>query len=208
MSPEVDVLPPDDPAGDPRGGLHGLLLAAGAGRRMGRPKATVVGADGEPWVARAVRVLRAGGCTQVHVVLGADADAARRLLPDGVHVVLADDWRGGLSASLRAGLRALAPTSADAAMIHLVDLPDVGADVVRRVAEVGAGPATLARAEFFSRPGHPVLMGRDHWSACAATLSGDEGARAYLTPERVTAVACDDLASGRDQDEPLGGRPE
>lgn len=174
---------------------------------MGRPKATVVGSDGEAWVARAVRVLRAGGCAQVHVVLGADADAARPLLPDGVHVVVADDWEQGLSASLRAGLWALEPTSADAAMIHLVDLPDVGADVVARVAAAGVHPATLARAEFSSRPGHPVLMGRDHWSACAAVLAGDRGARGYLTADRVTAVACDDLASGRDQDEPPTGPP-
>jgi molybdenum cofactor cytidylyltransferase/nicotine blue oxidoreductase len=189
----------------PGGELHGLVLAAGAGRRMGRPKATVLDADGVPWIARAVRVLRDGGCEQVNVVLGAGAEEARGLLPDDASVVVADDWAAGLSASLRAGLRALDDTPADAAMIHLVDLPDVGADVVARVAATGVHPAALARAEFFSRPGHPVLMGRDHWSACAAAISGDRGAGAYLERRRVTAVACDDLASGRDQDGPLEG---
>lgn len=184
------------------GELHGLVLAAGAGRRMGRPKATVVGDDGEPWVARSVRVLREGGCTRVHVVLGADAERARALLPDDARVVLAENWADGMAASLRAGLEALEATSADAVLIHLVDLPDVGSDVVGRVVAVGATRDVLARAEFFSRPGHPVLMGRDHWSACAAAVTGDRGAGAYLGARNVTAVACDDLASGQDRDEP------
>src|SRR4051794_31099663 len=52
------------------GGLVGILLAAGGGRRMGRPKALVVGDDGEPWLVRGVRVLREGGCEHVVVVLG------------------------------------------------------------------------------------------------------------------------------------------
>jgi CTP:molybdopterin cytidylyltransferase MocA len=187
------------------GELHGLVLAAGAGRRLGRPKATVVDADGEAWVARAVRVLREGGCEAVHVVLGAEADTARALVPAEARVVVADDWAEGMSASLRAGLRAVAATSADAVMIHLVDLPEVGAGVVARVAARGSGPDALARAEFSSRPGHPVLMGRDHWSACAATLTGDRGAHAYLTGASATAVACDDLASGEDRDTSLEG---
>jgi molybdenum cofactor cytidylyltransferase/nicotine blue oxidoreductase len=187
------------------GELHGLVLGAGAGRRLGRPKATVVDADGEPWVARAVRVLREGGCDPVHVVLGAEADTARALVPPDARVVVADDWSEGMSASLRAGLCAVATTSADAVMIHLVDLPDVGSDVVARVAAQGSAPDALARAEFFSRPGHPVLMGRDHWSACAATLVGDRGAHAYLSAASATAVACDDLASGEDRDTSVEG---
>ncbi|MCG5440355.1 NTP transferase domain-containing protein, partial [Micromonospora foliorum] len=51
----------------------GLLLAAGAGRRFGRPKA-LVELDGEPLVRRAIRLLGDGGCAPVHVVLGAGAD--------------------------------------------------------------------------------------------------------------------------------------
>ncbi|MFB2584416.1 NTP transferase domain-containing protein [Herbiconiux liukaitaii] len=58
----------------------GVLLAAGAGTRMGRPKALVRAADGEPWLLRGVRTLAAGGCITVIVVLGAEAEAAQRLL--------------------------------------------------------------------------------------------------------------------------------
>ena len=49
---------------------HGVVLAAGSGRRFGEPKAPVV-VEGERLVDRAVRVLRQGGCSRVLVVLGA-----------------------------------------------------------------------------------------------------------------------------------------
>ena len=46
----------------------------------------------------------------------------------------------------------------------LVDLPDVTAEVVRRVSAAGDGPRALARATYDGWPGHPVLLGRDHWA--------------------------------------------
>ncbi len=53
--------------------VAGLLLAAGAGRRMGRPKA-LVELGGVTLVERGVRLLTAGGCRPVVVVTGAAAD--------------------------------------------------------------------------------------------------------------------------------------
>ena len=181
---------------------HGLLLAAGAGSRMGLPKALVVDAAGEPWLARSVDVLHQGGCEEVTVVLGAAVDDAVRLLDGrGADVVVAHDWAEGMSASLRAGLRSL--PAADAVLVHLVDLPDVTAEVVARVVAAAAGPTTLARASYDGVPGHPVLLGRDHWSAVAAGATGDHGARDYLRAHDVTLVECGDLAGGADVDTPV-----
>jgi len=183
--------------------VHGLLLAAGAGSRMGTPKALVSDDDG-PWLPRGVATLREGGCAAVTVVLGAAADEARALLshPDGsagrdVAIAVAHDWAEGMSASLRAGLEALADTDADAALVHLVDLPDVGPDVVRRVVASGV---TLARASYEGVPGHPVLLGRDHWRPIAAGVAGDQGARDYLRTHDTLLVECGDLATGADVD--------
>lgn len=186
--------------------VAGLVLAAGAGSRMGTPKALVTGDDGTAWLARAVEVLRGGGCSEVHVVLGARADDARGLVPEGARVVVAEDWAEGMGASLRAGLHALAADSpAEAALVTLVDLPDVTDGVASRVLEVLrlVPPATaLARATFDGRPGHPVLLGRDHWDAVATEVSGDTGAKDYLERHDTVAVPCDDLATGHDQDTP------
>jgi nicotine blue oxidoreductase len=174
--------------------VAGLLLAAGAGTRYGGPKALVDG-----WLPGAVAALREGGCSSVTVVLGAAADETRRLVPPGVEVVVASDWAEGMGASLRAGLTALASSHCTAALVHLVDLPDVGAPVVRRVLGAASEQA-LARATYGGRPGHPVLLGRAHWDGVIATATGDQGARAYLRAHNVDEIECGDLAEGDDVD--------
>ena len=84
----------------------GLVLAAGAGRRMGGPKALVRLTDGGPTlVETAVARVLEGGCDRVVVVVGAAAEQAAALVAGtGAEVVLADDWDEGMGASLRAGL--------------------------------------------------------------------------------------------------------
>lgn len=178
----------------------GLLLAAGAGRRMGTPKALVTGSGGISWVVAAARTLIAGGCTETVVVIGAAAEKVRPLLEaESVIIVEALDWDEGMASSLRAGLGAVAGSEADSALIHLVDLPDVGPDVVRRLAALSA-PDVLARATYGHGPGHPVLIGREHWRAITDGAQGDSGAGAYLAQHRVVAVDCADLAAGHDID--------
>ena len=173
--------------------ISGLLLAAGAGRRMGTPKALV-----DDWLVRSVAVLREGGCDDVTVVLGAAADEARALLPADQRVVVAEDWDEGMGVSLRVGLEALGP-DVEAAVVHLVDLPDVGADVIARVVSTGSDSG-LARAAYHGVPGHPVLIGRDHWSGVTEAAVGDQGARGYLRTHDVRLVECGDLAGGNDVD--------
>ena len=58
----------------------------------------------------------------------------------------------------------------------------------------------LARAAYDGVPGHPVLLGRDHWAGVNAAATGDRGARDYLATADVVLVECGDLASGRDVD--------
>lgn len=181
----------------------GLLLAAGAGTRMGMPKALVHDEHGS-WLVRAVGLLRAGGCDPVTVVLGAAPEAVE-LLPPGTSVVLADDWADGMGASLRAGLAALEGGDAEAVVVTLVDLPDLTAEVVRRVVAHGVGAGSLARAAYDGTPGHPVLLGRDHWAAVRGAATGDRGARGYLAGADVALVECGDLATGRDVDTRDGG---
>jgi CTP:molybdopterin cytidylyltransferase MocA len=177
---------------------------------MGTPKALVADPAGS-WLARGVETLRTGGCAGVTVVLGASAEAARALL-DGhdVVVVVAQDWAEGMGASLRTGLRALAGSAEEGALVSLVDLPDLVPAVVERViaAAAPAGSAALARATYDGTPGHPVLLGRDHWAGVVETAVGDQGARAYLADRDVLLVECGDLASGRDIDSPPDAQPD
>lgn len=176
----------------------GVLLAAGAGRRFGGPKALARDDDGTSWLLRSVQALRP--CAEIVVVLGAESERAAALLPMSVSRIRADDWAEGMGASLRVGLSALHPTSHEAALVSLVDLPDVDAAVVDRLRAVATGPDVLARAAYDGVPGHPVLIGRDHWDGVIASATGDRGARDFLASHEVALVECGDLATGADVD--------
>ncbi len=184
--------------------VDGLLLAAGAGRRAGGPKALRTDPHNRPWVRRGVEVLLDGGCRRVHVVVGAAADEVAALVPQTsprVVVVRCPDWAGGIGASLRAGLTSFGGGAPDAVLVHLVDLPDVDARVVDRLVARGSRTA-LARATYGGRPGHPVLVGADHRPALLRGLVDGAGAGAYLSEHRAERVECADLATGLDVDGP------
>jgi len=178
---------------------------------MGTPKALLRDDAGMAFVTTAVSVLREGGCAAVIVVVGAEADTVTALLDEpfnahrieGVTVVVAHDWDEGMGASLRAGLAAALETDAASVLVSLVDLPDVGAPVVRRMLQVlGSDVGVLGRASYDGLAGHPVLIGRDHWVGVKAVARGDRGARDYLSGHPATLVECGDLATGRDVDTP------
>lgn len=183
----------------PAGPVSGLVLAAGAGRRFGGPKALARTPAGTPWLALAVRALRDGGCAEVVVVLGAGAEEARGLVPAGATAVTASGWESGVAASLRTGLTALESSGAVAAVVVPVDTPDLPVAAVARIVR-RAGADALVQATYAGAPGHPVLLGRAHWSPLAASVRGDVGARPYLIAQGAGSVECSDLWTGADRD--------
>ncbi|WFE26035.1 nucleotidyltransferase family protein [Solwaraspora sp. WMMD791] len=186
---------PPDAAGH---GVAGLVLAAGAGRRYGGPKAPV-------FLGQALDALRGGGCDPVVAVLGAGAHQVRASIDlAGVDVVENPDWAEGMGSSLRLGLTTVTRLpQVSAVVVHLVDMPGVTAAAVARL-RAPAHPGCLIRASYDGEPGHPVVLGRDHWPEIVATARGDQGARAYLRRHAagVTAIECGDVASGYDIDIP------
>ena len=183
--------------------VAGLVLAAGGGRRLGgRPKA-LLQHRGRPLVEHAVGVLRAAGCTRVHVVLGARADAVREQAAlEGCVLVENPQWEQGMGTSLRAGLDSLAGTGARAALVSLVDEPGIGPEAAGRVLAAYRDETSLASAAYDGVRGHPVLFGSAHWAQIAETATGDRGARAYLKAHApaITLVECGDVAQPYDID--------
>ncbi|MBW8480951.1 nucleotidyltransferase family protein [Actinomadura parmotrematis] len=173
----------------------GLLLAAGEGSRLGRPKA-LLEVGGERLVDRGVRTLHEGGCAPVLVVSGA---VTVELF--GAVVVPNDAWRTGMGSSLRAGLAAL-PHGCPAVVVALVDQPRVTPAAVRRLVAAFEDGARVAVATYGGAPRNPVLIAAEHFTAVAEAAEGDVGARAFLRahPELVTPVPCDDVAAPDDID--------
>jgi CTP:molybdopterin cytidylyltransferase MocA len=177
----------------------GILLAAGAGRRMGRPKASVrLGGDGgQTLLERGVRMLHDGGCDPLVVVLGAGQHESGEL---PVTLVENPDWESGMASSLRAGLAA---AQGPAAVVALVDQPGITAAAVRRLrAAHRPGYATCATFDGALRT--PVLFDAALWLDVSSAVSGDAGARYWLRrhPALVIPVACDDVADPTDLDVP------
>jgi CTP:molybdopterin cytidylyltransferase MocA len=185
--------------------VAGVVLAAGAGRRFGMPKA-LVDYHGSLFVERAARVLATGGCDPVLVILGAAADeVVRRADLGDARVIVNPNWSTGMGSSLRTALETLTDTTrADdvrAALVLPVDMPGISSQAVRRVA-AHPGTSALAAATHGGQRGHPVLLGRDHWSGAADASVGDSGARRYLSEHALTLVPCDDISKGFDIDRP------
>jgi len=183
--------------------VAGLLLAAGAGRRMGGPKA-LIELEGEPLVHRGIRLLTQGGCDPVVVVVGAAADQVRELC-QGAEVVEATDWDTGMGASLRAGLARLGDQAAvTGAVVALVDQPLVTAAVLDRLRAAHGAGAPAAVATYDGRPRNPVLLARSTWQGVSAAAIGDEGARGWLRahPDLVLLVDCTDVGAPDDLDTP------
>jgi CTP:molybdopterin cytidylyltransferase MocA len=128
--------------------IHGLVLAGGASRRMGRPKALLT-LDDETFVAGLVRRLRAAGCARVVVAAGAHAAHIAPHAP----TVEVSDWRRGMRATLAAGLRALPPGPV---LLTHCDRPCVAPATL---AALAAQPDDAPWVPTFrDAPGHPVRL--------------------------------------------------
>ena len=144
-----------------RGCMAGVILSAGASRRMGAPKA-LLRYQGETFLDRLIRLLSAV-CEPVVVVLGHDAGAIRAGLEphQNATFTLNPDPERGMLSSLQCGLR-IAPPEARAVMFTPVDHPNVAAATIEALAQAfvkyGA-PVTLP--VYQGRNGHPVCITRD-----------------------------------------------
>ena len=174
----------------------GILLAAGAGARMGKPKA-LLRLGGETLLERGVRMLLEAGCNPIVVVLGA---ADYEVTDARVTAIRNADWESGMASSFRAGLAA---ASGPAAVIALVDQPGITAAAVQRLREAYR-PGHATCATFGGEQRTPVLFDAALWPQVSAAVTGDAGARYWLRrhPALVIPVACDDLADPTDLDVP------
>ncbi len=185
---------------------HGtVLLAAGASRRLGRPKQTVL-IDGEPLVARMAGMALATDPRALVVSLGAQADLVRQALGDAgddprVRCIVAADWALGMGASLRSGLDAL-PDDCDAALVLLCDQPALTvAHLERLLAAWRVDPARASASTYAGVPGVPAVLPRTWWPSIDA--GSDRGARDLLRARTAEISTITAAGLERDLDTPI-----
>jgi molybdenum cofactor cytidylyltransferase len=179
-------------------GLAGVVLAAGASERMGRPKA-LLDFRGRPFAVRILEALEALDLKARVVVLGPDAARIRPSLATHDCIIVENPDLGGEAiGSLRAALAALEAIRPSGVVAWPVDLPHVRVATLERLLEVHrrtGAPAVMP--SFAERRGHPVIWDQalfpELLTSDAATR---HGARAVLTAheQEIVTVPVDDPA--------------
>ena len=184
----------------------GIVLAAGASTRMGRPKLFLpIGRD--TFLTRLGRTLLDAGVDDLVVVAGPDhAAAVESLREAGLRARVVENPRrdDGQLSSLLVGLAVADRPGVDAVLVHLVDVPLVRVATVRAVIDAFSRTrAPVVRPVVAGRHGHPVLFARRVFDE----LRGADpaiGAKAVVRARagEVCDVAVDDEGACRDIDTP------
>ncbi len=163
----------------PHLGVAGIILAAGASRRLGQPKQLLQLAS-RPLLQHVMDSAEQSVLDDVVVVLGANAERIQPALePRRARFVLNERYSQGQSTSIHTGLAAL-PASIDAALIILGDSFGLSPDLINRlVSKYRAGRPTIVAPQFTDGMGNPVLFDRSIWPDLFA-IEGDIGARELL----------------------------
>ena len=169
----------------------GIVLGAGASRRLGRPKQTLPFGD-TTLLGRVVRDVEASSLERVVLVVGGAADdALAGVAPVRAEPARNDAYGSGCASSLLAGLDAAG--AADAVMLILGDMPGVDAAVIDAVrADWEAHRPWAALTEYRGAPGHPVVFSAAAFPRLRA-LHGDKAVWRIVDaePERIRRVPVD-----------------
>jgi CTP:molybdopterin cytidylyltransferase MocA len=188
---------------EPAGDVAAVVPAAGASRRMGRPKLALPWAGGSVLDATLAALL-AGGVERAVVVIGGASALAGWRPPPGASLARNPTPELGMLSSVRAGLAAL--TAAGTPRLLLVcpgDLPALRADTVRELLAAQRRHGGVAVPVHGGRRGHPLLVPA-RWLPAIDELDPAVGLRGLLrlAAAELLQHPVDDAGTVRDVDTP------
>jgi len=170
-----------------------VVLAAGASRRLGRPK-QLVPFRGEPLVKRALAAVTIPEVTATAVVLGANGDLVASVLDDRAARIWNPSWKEGIASSIRMAVAWAEERRASALVIALADQPLIEPAHVTRLIAALRGAALASASTHSGVIGVPAAFDARLFSALRA-LDGDRGAAGILRGRSdVTMIPCPEAA--------------
>lgn len=183
--------------------VAGIILAAGASTRFGRPK-QLLDWRRQPFVRAIAKTALDAGLSPVVIVTGANAEQVEAVIRDlPVQIARNEEWQSGQSSSIRAGLLSITsppPSFQDtstktsrfgggrqgAVVILLSDQPQIQSSVIRALIEAHAAGLSpiVAPLVLMEQRANPVLFDRITFSDLLQ-LTGDVGGRAIFSKHRV-----------------------
>ncbi len=169
-----------------------IILAAGASRRLGRPK-QLLEFRGETLLARTIRLAKESGASPVIVVLGAQFENISASIERKNEIVVRnEEWAQGIAASIHAGMRAMDAnaTNASGVLILGCDQPRLTAEHLRSLISLfeSQAEAAIVASAYAGIEGIPAVFPRTVFAELLA-LSGDRGARALIAKAPCAVVS-------------------
>jgi molybdenum cofactor cytidylyltransferase len=192
----------------PAADVVGLLLAAGASRRMGTPK-LLLPVEGRSLLRHAAEAA-CRACARVVVVLGPDPERhARELAGLPVEVVANAAYESGMSSSIRVGLAAAQRHNPEGVLVLLADQPMVRGEYLTRLLDLfrtarsgrDGTPPLAAASRYPDSAGPPAVFSRRVFDELAR-LEGDRGAKAVIAAHERETEFLDLEGSAVDVDTP------
>ena len=168
-----------------------LLLAAGESSRLGKPKQQLV-YRGMSLLQRAIHAGLGSNCERPLVILGAYHEKIlSEMPPRQVDLVINSDWKGGMSTSIKTGMKALLNRhEPDQVIIMLCDQPFVDENLLNQLitTQQVTGKSIVACA-YQKTIGVPVLFDKKFFPLLF-DLHGKEGAKKIISefPEEIATV--------------------
>lgn len=177
--------------GPARPAVSAVLLAAGAGTRLGAGPKALLPYRGRALAAVLAQVLRDAGCSPIVVVLGADADSVAAAAALGEYILEVNpDWRQGMGSSFRRGVARALDADPDAGvLVALADQPGLTPGLVRRVVDAHTerlAPDARRTASAPAPPPAPAVQAPSSAPPERGTASGEPAfatAAAYRTAD-------------------------
>jgi len=158
----------------------GVILSAGASKRMGEPKALLRFEDGTTLLSRQANLLGDVGCERIVVVVGADAGKIEDAHPElDVEWVMNEGWETGQFSSLQRGLGAIEDKAVEGAIVLPVDVVGVAKTTVATLIETALFNTHLKAIvpEYNEHGGHPIYLAHEFFRRLLDIDTRNEDAR-------------------------------